>query len=83
MQSLIDFLKWIFNFFIYTSFGVFFVIIFALLAVLTLPVIWVCWFSELFGIKFIDLKNINDNETEIDTTIDTNNIEDNNDNQTN
>lgn len=80
MQSLIDFLKWIFNFFIYTTFGVFFVIIFALLTVLTLPALWVCWFSELFGIKFINLKNINDDETEIDTTIDTNNIEDNNDN---
>lgn len=83
MQSLIEFLKWIFNFFIYTTFGVFFVIIFTLIAVLTLPTLWVCWFSELFGVKFIDLKNINDDETEIDTTIDTNNIEDNNDNQTN
>ena len=79
MQSLIDFLKWIFNFFIYI-FGVFFVIIFALLAVLILPVLWGCWFYELFGIKFIDIKNIKNDETEIDTTIDTNNIEDNNDN---
>ena len=62
MQSLIDFLKWIFNFFIYTTFGVFFVIIFTLLAVLTLPAFWVCWFSELFGMKIIDLKNINDDD---------------------
>lgn len=62
MEGIFNFLEWLTKFFIYTLLGLFFIVIFLILAALSLPFLWILWLCEPFNFKIINYDKIFENK---------------------